>query len=110
MIMMIMTTMMIINVVETYSQDLQGRRPRPFVEWALKSLPCEPCGIWGWTVSQSHFFSCWGKHDIHLHVGEGKDWGKGPQSGGPAGGNLDKASMIMSMMILMIMVIMMIVM
>ena len=105
MIMMIMTTMMIINVVETYSQDLQGRRPRPFVEWALKSLPCEPCGIWGWTVSQSL-----AGEDIHLHVGEGKDWGKGPQSGGPAGGNLDKASMIMSMMILMIMVIMMIVM
>ena len=44
-------------------------------------------------------------NDIHLHVGEGKDWGKGPQSGGPAGGNLDKASMIMSMMIMVIMVI-----
>ena len=46
-------------------------------------------------------------NDIHLQVGEGKDWGKGPQSGGPAGGNLDKASMIMSMIILMIMVIVM---
>ena len=46
-------------------------------------------------------------NDIHLHGGEGKDWGKGPQSGGPAGGNLDKASMIMSMIILMIMVIVM---
>ena len=46
-------------------------------------------------------------NDIHLHVGEGKDWGKGPQSGGPAGGNLDKASMITSMIILMIMVIVM---
>ena len=58
------------------------------------------------SVTVSLFFA--GEHnDIHLHVGEGKDWGKGPQSGGPAGGNLDKASMIMSMIILMIMVIVM---
>ena len=56
------------------------------------------------------FFLAGEDNDIHLHVGEGKDWGKGPQSGGPAGGNLDKASMIISMMFLMIMVIMMIVM
>ena len=49
-----------------------------------------------------------GEHnDIHLHVGEGKDWGKGPQSGGPAGGNLDKASIIIGMMIMVIMVIVM---
>ena len=46
-------------------------------------------------------------NDIHLHVGEGKDWGKGPQSGGPAEGYLDKASMSMSMMIMVIMVIVM---
>ena len=56
------------------------------------------------------FFLAGEDNDIHLHVGEGKDRGKGPQSGGPAGGNLDKASMIISMMFLMIMVIMMIVM
>ena len=56
------------------------------------------------------FFLAGEDNDIHLHVGEGKDCGKGPQSGGPAGGNLDKASMIISMMFLMIMVIMMIVM
>ena len=42
-----------------------------------------------------------GEHnDIHLQVGEGKDWGKGPQSGGPAGGNLDKASMITVIMVI----------
>ena len=56
------------------------------------------------------FFLAGEDNDIHLHVGEGKDWGKGPQSGGPAGGNLHKALMIMSMMMVMIMVIMMIVM
>ena len=56
------------------------------------------------------FFLAGEDNDIHLHVGEGKDRGKGPQSGGPAGGNLDEASMIISMMFLMIMVIMMIVM
>ena len=56
------------------------------------------------------FFLAGEDNDIHLHVGEGKDSGKGPQSGGPAGGNLDKASMIISMMFLMIMVIMMILM
>ena len=51
-------------------------------------------------MSQSHFFLAGEDNDIHLHVGEGKDRGKGPQSGGPAGGNLDKASMITSMMII----------
>ena len=46
-------------------------------------------------------------NDIHLQVGEGKDRGKGPQSGGPAGGNLDKASIIIGMMIMVIMMIVM---
>ena len=62
------------------------------------------------SVTVSLFFFAGEDNDIHLQVGEGKDWGKGPQSGGPAGGNLDKASMIISMMFLMIMVIMMILM
>ena len=53
------------------------------------------------------FFLAGEDNDIHLHVGEGKDRGKGPQSGGPAGANLDKASMIISMMIMVIMVIVM---
>ena len=57
------------------------------------------------------FFLAGEDNDIHLHVGEGKDRGKGPQSGGPAGGNLDNGDhgdcdvMVMVLAIMMIVII-----